>query len=274
MDSKKLKRIHKSRVLLKNPYAHVAGDEGQVDAILPPVVSAQEIRGANTLGSAYSQSQIEEIAKRCRKILWERREQLGYPDADPIQFTDPTIAFEAMGYEFDTVGSLGELIGANSEMAGFIDATNNRAKVSTRFPPNVQLFTAAHELGHAILHDARGLGLHREINNDGTMQFNKPPIEKQADQFAAAFLMPENLIRKQFIQRFNTDCFTLNSDNMYGLTSSGQPQKFNSARELSRILAKAIRFHDRSFPSLVEFFKLSPEAVAIRIEVTGLINLD
>lgn len=272
MDSKDLKRIHESRLRLQNPYAHVAGDEGQLDAILPLVVTVQELRGSDHPRSAYTQPEIEQIAKRSRNILWEKREKLGYPAADPIMFTDPKLAFEAIGYKFNAVTSLGESTANNSEMAGFIDADNNTANVSTRFSPSVQLFTAAHELGHAILHDASGLGLHREIANDGTMLSNKPAIEKQADQFAAAFLMPEKLIRQQFIQRFQSDCFTANTDNMYGLFGAGQTRKFNTARELSRALATAVRFHDKSFVSLAEFFNLSAEAVAIRIEVVGLID--
>lgn len=272
MDTKKKHRIHQSRLTYQNPYAHVAGDDGELDAILPPLVSVQEVRGTASPKTTYSQVEIEKIAKCLRKTIWDRREKLGFqPNAAPISFTDPMLAFKAIGYHFDTVSSLGEKSAGNSEMAGFIDATNNEARVSARFPPRVQLFTAAHELGHAILHDARGLGLHREVHNDGAIKASRPPIEKQADQFAAAFLMPEKLFRQQFELRFHTNRFKLDTNNTHGLANEGH-KKLGRARDLSRALATAVRFHSNSFPSLAEFFKLSTESVAIRIEYFELID--
>ncbi len=65
--------------------------------------------------------------------------------------------------------------------------------VNSLHHPNRQRFTLAHELGHYFLHR------HRGDFEDGPLfrrdnQFN--PIEREANQFAALLLMPENEFRQ------------------------------------------------------------------------------
>ena len=48
MDTKKRYHIHQSRLTSQNPYAHVASDDGELVAILPPLVSVQEVRGTTS----------------------------------------------------------------------------------------------------------------------------------------------------------------------------------------------------------------------------------
>ncbi len=45
-------------------------------------------------------------------------------------------------------------------------------------------FTAAHELGHLLMH--------------GEYTAGDPALERQADRFAAEFLMPTNVVRQDF----------------------------------------------------------------------------
>jgi len=57
-------------------------------------------------------------------------------------------------------------------------------------------FTVAHEIGHHVLH--RELYLAAFAGQDGIMcreQAKKPLVERQADRFAAALLMPDNKIK-------------------------------------------------------------------------------
>ena len=61
--------------------------------------------------------------------------------------------------------------------------------VSNKFSKEVQNFTAAHELGHAILHEQAIL--HRDIPVDSIgKRVVRDRVEIEADTFATYFLMP------------------------------------------------------------------------------------
>ena len=74
--------------------------------------------------------------------------------------------------------------------------------VNARHAPNRQRFTIAHEIGHILLHqDVLQKGAHVDktitmLRRDGESAQGSVLIEIQANQFAAALLMPEFLIRK------------------------------------------------------------------------------
>lgn len=74
--------------------------------------------------------------------------------------------------------------------------------VNVRHAPNRQRFTIAHEIGHIMLHqDELRDSAHVDktitmLRRDGDSAQGNVKIEIQANQFAAALLMPESLIRK------------------------------------------------------------------------------
>lgn len=61
--------------------------------------------------------------------------------------------------------------------------------ISTAFPPGHQRFTAAHELAHHLLRDPR------EIVVESDLYDGSGPMEKRANSFAAALLMPADGLR-------------------------------------------------------------------------------
>jgi Zn-dependent peptidase ImmA (M78 family)/transcriptional regulator with XRE-family HTH domain len=61
--------------------------------------------------------------------------------------------------------------------------------ISTAFPPGHQRFTAAHELAHHLLRDPR------EILVEGDLYDASSPMEKRANSFASALLMPADGLR-------------------------------------------------------------------------------
>lgn len=67
--------------------------------------------------------------------------------------------------------------------------------VSTAFPRGHQRFTAAHELAHHLLGDPR------EIVVDGDLYDSSNPMEKRANAFAAALLMPVDGLREMVRDR-------------------------------------------------------------------------
>ena len=59
--------------------------------------------------------------------------------------------------------------------------------------PARQRFTLAHELGHLLVGDDQGVHLDRDIYDKAQA---KEPSEMRANGFAAAFLMPEDVLRE------------------------------------------------------------------------------
>ena len=267
MDRRKQILIHESRLLLGNQYAHIHGDDGELDAVVPPVIHIEEVR-VTPIAESYNAQKIERITVRLQNKIWQNRETLcGKKNVDPVMVTDVRLAFDAIGYRFESQSSLGATF--STDIAGYIDAENKFAAISEAFPIPVQKFTAAHEIGHAILHEANGL--HRERPNEGSLKKDRHRQETEADLFASMFLMPKKLIRREFLKRFATEKFELTDDSRYGLFGTNQQSKSLHRRDLSMALAGASRYHNQSFSPLTDFFGLTRTAVAIRLEQAGLV---
>ena len=74
--------------------------------------------------------------------------------------------------------------------------------VNTNLRTSRKHFTIAHELGHHYL----GHPLHNGAiicDSDSVFGKNKPEQEKEADYFAACFLMPENMVKQKRTEFFN-----------------------------------------------------------------------
>lgn len=122
--------------------------------------------------------QIEAIAEQER-----RRLHIGI---DPIE--DPVTVIEEAGLRI-----VGADLSEEDIDGAFIAVPEYEAAVALinrRKPPLRQRFTLAHEYGHFLLH--RG----REAIFDDTMFDASSPEERQANAFAAAFLMPRELIER------------------------------------------------------------------------------
>lgn len=284
--------ITASRKLLQDPYAYL-DDAGGYSAVVnhdlrntvpdhaatathdltPP--SAIEI---STPSRRYADHEIEGVVKDLHTRLWKDRNFLwdGAAPADPVDILDPEVALRLYGYSFELEEGLGSYHGhsGHSEIAGLIDRLYKTVHVSQQFPPNVRLFTAAHELGHAALHPASG-GIHRDRPIDGAA-LSRNPDEFQADKFATYFLMPANLVKTRFADIFETDCFSLTEETSFGLSGMSFAEiqaKCRTARDVSRLLASAERYQGRSFVSLTAQFRVSAEAMAIRLEELRLLAL-
>lgn len=107
---------------------------------------------------------------------------------------DPEFIAEAEGYDvvyadFDASTS--------PHISGYSDANTNSIVVNRAISPARKIYTIAHELAHLILHrdyvhdDGRYKVLPRR-NFYGT---DKPVEEKEADAFAAEFLVPLKVLR-------------------------------------------------------------------------------
>lgn len=283
--------ISESRYLLHNPYAYL-NEDGGYEAIIDPLnknksdpitFSPDFIRGHALKNQkerherSYSFSEIEQIVKNLQNKLWKHRRSIwtGVIPSNPIDILDPVIAIRTIGYDYDLSESLGQIFisGKLMEVAGVINNSANEIKISRQFQPTIRNFTAAHELGHAILHDANGL--HRDRPLDGTSVGEpREALELEADKFASYFLMPSKLIRSRFEQFFCTSQFLITEETLFALFSGKSTKlrdKIKSIRDLSRILANAEYYNGKYFDSLANQFKVSSEAMAIRLEELELV---
>lgn len=248
----------------QNPYALIQQDEQPPVLIFPDMPADQQGHIA-----------LQQVAKAARQLAhstYIERDSLwpeGVPE-EPVQLLNPEKAFYLLGYAYHEVDTLGE-IEPGVDVAGIIDKDRKEVFISRRYPVAVRNFTAAHELGHAIMHQQSGL--HRDKPIDGSAGGQRDSIEKEADYFAACFLMPEKLVCSVFKQRFPEE--VLNHEVLRDLLNRKNDKKTEKQLKTSRGLARALAGLDsingHAVPSLAEYFKVSVEAMAIRLEQLELV---
>ncbi len=224
---------------------------------------------------SYSDDQILEVARKLQNQLWRNRAKL-WKDApnDPLATFDPEKALRLLGYSCavdDTLGSFQSPSG-HFEVAGLFEANVGRVRLSRQFPDDEILFTAAHELGHAVLHPGMN-GAHRDRPKGGVV-VSREPREREADKFATFFLMPPNLTRERFAASFGAAPLILDDDtafNMGGFRLEEARAKFSRLRDLSRQLAGLNHYAGRQLVPLATQFRVSEEALAIRLEELDLV---
>ena len=247
------------QALSGNPYAADADNEG---ALQPGL---------------YTNKPMSQLVREFQVRLWKRYHE-SLPDGvpvNPVDVLDPAAAFEYLGYDFLIHESLDDFSsGENFRIAGLIDQDSKKVHISNQFPSEVQRFTAAHELGHVLLNHQ--VGLHRDRALDGSpVKGRRDKAEVEADKFATCFLMPEKLVVSRFEKCFGTTSFELTEDTIFALDPGNKADLFNRKRDrrfISRFLAKATQYNNQHFDSLSKHFRVSTEAMAIRLEELGLIK--
>lgn len=144
----------------------------------------------------YPQRSTEEIETLADKLIQDYASHVELPSTitPPIPVED--IAEHYLGYSIEITN---EGVFADPEMLGGIDfdAKVIFTNVSVEDHDGRYSFTVAHELGHHVLH--REAYLQQENVEDAEIlcrdASEKPQIEIEADRFAAALLMPSEMIR-------------------------------------------------------------------------------
>jgi len=272
--------IAKDRWLSQNPYAHL-NEFGSFSALSNCsnkqagtfTATPQKI----TKESRHSHIKIERQARNLHRRIWQNRNKIwsNAIPSNPIDMLDPVIALKFIGYDCDLDETLGQFYSSGKliEVAGTIDKSSSKVHISRRFGNHIRNFTAAHELGHALLHQTSGL--HRDRPLDGTI-ISRDPVEREADKFATFFLMPTKLVKTTFEKFFLTDKFFLNEETAFALGLSDfmeLKEKVKPLRQLSKMLASAEYYNGRHFVSLANQFRVSTEAMAIRLEELELLAL-
>lgn len=224
--------------------------------------------------------EIDEKSRVLRVQVYEQR-RLFWPDREPrgLEVADPAIAAQVLGIDYQELEEIAFNILPSDryETAGLLDRRKGRIYVARKFGPQVKRFTAAHEVGHVVLHeDEKGLDQHRDLPIQGLERNVRDPIEREADYFAACFLMPRGYVAEQLKLRFLCDgqfVFDQNSAYMlrpYEVPSLLYPPRNSLLREV--VLASATSYAGRPFDSLATVFKVSKETMAIRIRELGLVR--
>jgi len=279
-------QIFKSRLSLGNQFAHLDGEvEGEYSALSPTsdtqknvsLIKISDLRSQSLLGKPLSDKEIKLIVKAFHREIYLNRELLfdSSNPIDPIDMLDPKVALKSIGFQVDSVSGLGQYNNGNgqAEVAGYIDSSEKVVGISNQFPAHIVNFTAGHELGHAVLHEAGGMHRDRALDG-GKVSGTRGHVEIEADRFASFFLMPERLVRKEFQDRFGTKQFLLDDTSAFLLTNStldNIKKKVKDSRQLARILAESERYGS-TFTSLKSRFKVSTTAMSIRLEELNLIK--
>jgi formiminotetrahydrofolate cyclodeaminase len=218
--------------------------------------------------------EIENIARDFQNLLFKEKINFQqYENSSLINLLDPIKLIRKLNFQFEESPYLeSDLInGKYVNIAGLIDRNNMTISVSKQYPPEVRNFTAAHELGHLLMHNFDVM--HRDIPIDSPLP-NRPSVEYQADKFAAYFLMPTKLVFNAYTEIYGNDSFELNEESSRALFNkdlADVERIYNSKRKLSRALASSKFYYGRSFISLAQTFKVSVEAMAIRLEELDLV---
>ncbi|MEN5117546.1 ImmA/IrrE family metallo-endopeptidase [Luteimonas sp. TWI662] len=241
----------------QNPYRFVSSDEESIFA-----------------RKTHSFESIEAQAKELQRAIWKKRRDLGLSqNVHPIDVLDPQLAAELLGFDFTLHPSLGWMVNGRRRVsvAGLIDQSTRSIQVATDAEPRVMRFTAAHEIGHAVLHPDQ-TGRHRDQPLDGVRR-SRDRTELEADKFATYFLLPKKLLAEEFKSRF-LGPFTLDEQTAFALLSKPIYEvlkSFPTLRHVSRKLASTAYYNGRHFVSLSESFGVSAEAMAIRLEELKLV---
>ena len=219
---------------------------------------------------------ISTIVRELQTEIWHRRHELGLSNSQPVDLLDPRNAATILGWELEEVPSIPDWPPKNRmRIAGMIDPHRRLISISQEYNSSVRRFTAAHEIAHIILHKPQTLLRERPIK--GPRESIQDIEERDADLFAALFLMPERLVKKRFKATFGVEPPIIMNDNIaFWLDPNDAENLLRDALfsmgPMFALAKSAINFSGESIVPLHKQFKVSVEAMAIRIKELGLIR--
>lgn len=239
-----------------------------------------EYRKGNLATKIKNDSELENFVRDLQILLWTNKKKIWKKEsekiADYIHILKPqdvlthlldykVIPKDSLGVHFDDNGAF--------QVAGILDRANRQVEIARDFTEDTMRFTAAHELGHALLHE--GTILHRDRPLIPSQNVKRNAIERQADKFAAFFLMPSKMVKLVFEEIFETTSFRINEETVFKL-GVGSIREFRKKcvdiRGLTRFLVTTRRFGEKSITPLAVIFGVSDEMMAIRLEELGLVE--
>ncbi len=219
-----------------------------------------------------NKSNIEKYARDLHAQIWKDRALL-WPDnePEPLKMLTPDVAAHVLGVEYALVETLGRSWSRDSrfEIAGLIDRQANKIVVSKRFPLDTVAFTGAHEIGHWVLHESEVLHRDRPLTRMPSNPYQRPRIEREADHFAACYLMPKRLVVRAFEARFRTKVPMLIDENAAFWLNASDPDEIltgpDSLFRAALCVAGASTYQGAAIYSMASTFGVSLTAMALRL---------
>lgn len=229
--------------------------------------------------SSMNKKKIEEKVRKIHVQIWNQRKSLWpFQMAHPVQMLDPEYGAKVLSIGYEVHESLGNFgyRGARFEIAGLIDRQSNRIAVSRSFPLQTIRFTGAHEIGHWLLHPDRVMHRDRPVNGLAHAKYSREPEEREADYFAACYLMPKKLVIDALETTFRTDePLIIDDTSAFWLCPSDPDSLLRVDRDsltCARAVASAESYNSRHFNSLAMQFQVSVTSMAIRLKELNLIR--
>lgn len=224
-----------------------------------------------------SEQDIEKAASDLQNIIWSKREVI-WPESipkHPAKILNPSKIFQkALAYKFATQDQIENPKNFELRIAGIINQQEKVVVISKEFDKSIQNFTAAHELGHALMHKQNIM--HRDRPVDGVKIREKRSLEEyQADKFSSYFLMPGKIVKREFKRIFGTDHFSINDESVFSFNRRSEAElksECKNLRGLALKLASTERYANTSFTSIADLFQVSSVAMAIRLEELELLE--
>ena len=219
---------------------------------------------------------IEQQSRKLQRLILKKLFPEGHSDFFSV--LEPEYAARVLDMDYvveETLGNFGS--GRDRfEVAGAIDRRLKTISVSRRFKREVIRFTGAHEIGHCVLHQDEVMHRDRPVHGLSLNQHKLNPKEREANYFAACFLVPEKLLLKTYRSLFGEPPFQFDENTSFFLAHDDpdrliRPEQGSLDRELS--LACHEPFHDgQKFKSLAEQFRVSATTMAIRLREVGIVQ--
>jgi Zn-dependent peptidase ImmA (M78 family) len=222
-----------------------------------------------------------------------KEKELGHPifrsELLPI---DPAKLVPELGARLEEVEELGSAMlrdpwaERDTKVHGLFDRRGKRIIIDKREPFATQRYTIGHEIAHLLYHSnpyhlrERAVRVRdRKIEGDRDSSNHKCE-EREAEIFAAEFMMPADLVREAMVQRFGAPIDgAVPHEGLAHFLSASCGQKIDSYKlagmpqeERAALFAEVKSFAGRAFESLYRQFGVSKGAMAIRLLELGLVS--
>ena len=215
--------------------------------------------------------EVSVAVSKLHRRLWERRRQICPLDCPAVHLLHPRHAARVLGYEYVEMPEIAPWPpGGHSNVAGMVDPGRKLIAVSEKYGGECARFTGAHEVGHALLHPGQQF---REGPMHGPSH-SASPIERQADQFAAMFLMPRRLLLSYLTGTFlQPPPIRVDEYHAFHLDPIGYAELAGATlqRKARAVAVATTNFQGERIVALHQQFGVSATAMAIRLEELKLV---